>query len=202
MSADTALLFFPGLMMTPAQVSEAGFADALAAAGQEVDLVVAPIDAGRYAMTQAIADLHAQWVEPLRSRYRKLWLGGISMGGFLAMALAADYPGSADGLCLLAPYPGSRVTQAAIENAGGLAAWQPSDEQLRDPEFRVWHWLRRMPEQPVFWSYGSDDRFADGMARLGSTLPATARHVLPGGHDWPVWRALWQDFVRGEWLRS
>lgn len=202
MSADTALLFLPGLGMTPDQVHEARFADALAAAGHEVDLVVADIDAGRYAMTQAIAELHHEWVAPLRQQYRKLWLGGISMGGFLSMALAADHPGCADGLCLIAPYPGNRLTQAAIKEAGGLAAWQPSDEQLADLEYRVWHWLRSLPELPLFWGYGSEDRFADGMARLGEVLPEAARRVRSGGHEWPVWRELWQDFLDGEWLRS
>jgi pimeloyl-ACP methyl ester carboxylesterase len=201
-SRDTALLFLPGLAMTPGHVEEARFADALTDAGYAVDLVVPPIDSGRYAVADGIAELRREWVAPLRARYRNLWLGGISMGGFLAMALTADHPGDADGLCLIAPYPGNRLTQGAIKDAGGPGVWQPSEEQLRDPEFRVWHWLRTAPDLPVFWGYGSDDRFASGMALLGAPLPPESRHVRPGGHDWPVWQLLWQDFLDEAWLNK
>ena len=39
------------------------------------------------------------------------------------------------------------------------------------------------------------DRFVEGQRQLASTLdPANVRE-MPGGHDWPAWRALWDTFL-------
>jgi hypothetical protein len=64
------------------------------------------------------------WLAPARNVPR-VWLGGISRGGQLALSCWAGQVGAVDGLCLLAPYPGRRITTNAIERAGGLARWQP-----------------------------------------------------------------------------
>ncbi|MFT3800247.1 MAG: hypothetical protein QM766_03425 [Burkholderiaceae bacterium] len=45
---------------------------------------------------------------------------------------------------------------------------------------------------PLIVAWGAQDRFADGIALVTAGLPAARRLVLPGRHDWPVWRALWQ----------
>ena len=94
-----------------------------------------------------------------------------------------------------------RDAAAAIDAAGGLPHWQPTAEELADPEFRVWHWLRTPPaDLPLFYGYGREDRFAPGMAKLAAALPEAAIRTRPGGHDWPVWSALWADFLAGPWL--
>ena len=47
----------------------------------------------------------------------------------------------------------------------------------------------------AFVGYGSEDRFADGMAQIASRFPPATCRARPGDHDWPVWRALWADFL-------
>ena len=114
----------------------------------------------------------------------------------LALCHNADTPNQVDGLCLLAPYPGSRLTTLAIDRAGGLSNWQATSEQLADPEYRLWRWLQDQPaEPPVFIGYGTEDRFAGGMQRIAECFPASTRHAIPGGHDWPVWEKLWAHFL-------
>lgn len=206
MSADTAIVLLPGAYMTPEHFRREGFDQLLAVAGRDADLLLPALDLANLTATEALTTLHHEVIKPARAAYRRLWLGGISLGGFTALAYAADHgnpgdpAGQVDGLCLLAPYPGSRITAATIAAAGGLPHWQPNAEQLADPEYRVWHWLRTPPELPLFYAYGREDRFAPGMAKLATALPEGAIHTRPGGHDWPVWRALWQDFLAGSWL--
>ena len=139
----------------------------------------------------------AEILEPARQQgYKKIWLGGISLGGLLALCHNADTPGSVDGLCLIAPYPGSRLTSNAIARAGGLAEWQVTPDQLSDPEFRMWRWLQKPPPDfPVFVGYGTEDRFASGMQQIAECFPPATRHALPGDHDWPVWQVLWERFL-------
>jgi pimeloyl-ACP methyl ester carboxylesterase len=131
-----------------------------------------------------------------RRRYRRVWLGGISRGGHLALSCLAEQPELLDGLCLLAPYPGSRLTTNAIRRAGGLQAWRATEEQLLDPEFRLWHWLQR-PSVPVplFIGWGEQDRFVDGMQPLRDGLPGADARSVPGEHDWTAWLPLWEQFL-------
>jgi len=47
----------------------------------------------------------------------------------------------------------------------------------------------------VHLGFGSEDRFADGHRMLAAALPPEMVQVVPGGHDWPVWRQLWDNFL-------
>lgn len=195
--APNLIIMLPGAYMTPEDYQQAGFFSTISQRGLPLDIATVHLDLEAISSGHALPTVQAGIIEPARQQgYRKIWLGGISLGGLLALDHAADFPGEIDGLCLLAPYPGSRLTTNAIARAGGLIAWQPTLEELDDPEFRVWQWLKQPPaELPVFVGYGTEDRFASGMRDIAECFPASARHAIPGGHDWPVWEKLWEHFL-------
>lgn len=194
--APALLVLLPGAYMTPEHFAENGFLDAADRRQLALDLVAVDLKLDAISDGSALAAVHQDILVPARALYGQVWLGGVSLGGLLALCQAADVPASVDGLCLLAPYPGSRLTTNAIARAGGLGQWQPAASELDDHEFRVWHWLRRPPVGlPVFVGYGRDDRFAAGMRQIAECFPPAARRVLPGGHDWPVWHDLWEHFL-------
>lgn len=194
--ADTLLVLLPGAYMTPQQFADAGFVAARDACSAAIDLAIAGLDLANITDGSALPLLRDEIIRPARRDYRALWLGGISLGGFLALLYAARHADEVDGLCLFAPYPGSRITTGAIAAAGGLAAWSPTPEQLADPEFELWAWLQSdATKPPTHLDYGREDRFAPGMAQLAAALPKARVSTRPGGHDWPVWAAAWQDFL-------
>lgn len=195
--ANTLLVLLPGAYMTAADFATAGFFDAIARRRLALDLVAVDLDLEAISSGTALPALQAQILAPARQLgYSQVWLGGISLGGLLALCHNADTPGEVDGLCLLAPYPGSRLTTNAIARAGGLGVWQASAEELQDPEFRAWQWLQKPPADfPVFVGYGTEDRFAAGMAQIAGCFPQDARCAIPGDHDWPVWQVLWEHFL-------
>jgi pimeloyl-ACP methyl ester carboxylesterase len=201
--ASTLMVLLPGAYMTAQDYAASGFFAAAAARRLDLDIVAVDLDIAAISAGTALAALHDGILAPARERYRRLWLGGISLGGLLALGQAADHPGSIDGLCLIAPYPGSRLTTLAIAQAGGLADWQITNEQLTDPEFRIWSWLRSPTAGlPVFVGWGSEDRFAQGMAAIADCFPESARCLLPGDHDWPVWSRLWERFLDRSHFRA
>ncbi len=192
---DTLLVLLPGAYMTPEHYAEQCFPAVtvrrLAVDLQAVDLGVDALSSG-----EAMPAIVEQILRPARTRYARLWLGGISLGGLLALCLNADHPGLTDGLCLIAPYPGSRLTTNAIARAGGLDAWTPTAAELADPECRAYRWLKAPPaDLPVFIGHGRADRFAPGMGAIADRFPPAARQVVDGGHDWPTWRTLWEHFL-------
>ena len=196
-AADELLVLLPGAYMKPEGFVAAGFFNAVQRQQLALDVAVVDIDLASISSGEALPAIRKGILAPARQHYRRITLGGISLGGFLALAMAADHPDEIDGLCLLAPYPGSRLTRNSIARAGGLAQWRPGSEQLHDPEYRVWHWLQQPPAAlPVFVGYGREDRFAEGMAEVAACLPAQCGHTVAGGHDWPAWRALWDEYLQ------
>jgi len=194
--ADTLLVLLPGALMRPADIEAAGLLDAVRQRGLALDMCAADMDMDQVIGGAPLADLQQELLGPARAHYRRLWLGGISLGGLMSMVHAASHADEVDGLCLIAPYPGSRLVTNTIRRAGGLAQWRPDAAQMQDPEYRVWHWLRSPPaDLPVFVGHGRGDRFADGMAAVADCFPPAARHVVDGDHDWPAWQRLWQLFL-------
>jgi pimeloyl-ACP methyl ester carboxylesterase len=191
------IVLLPGAYMTPEDFIAAGFFAAVEQRRLPLDVTIPDFGLAAISSGAALPALQQHILTPARNHgYRRIRLGGISLGGLLSLCHVADTPACVDGLCLLAPYPGSRPTLNAIDQAGGLDAWTPRAEQLADPEFRMWRWLQTpLPDFPVFVGYGSEDRFAAGMRRIAERFPATDRLTLAGGHDWPVGRALGEDVL-------
>lgn len=199
--AHQVLVLLPGAQMHPADVQQAGLPALLKDSGLALDLHVPNLHldpTGRSDARQRLAD---EVLAPLADRYASIWLGGISLGGLLALRHVQQCPTGLRGLCLLAPYPGSRLTTNAIARAGGLSAWQPTPTQRNDPEFMLWHGLRQgRPALPTFIGWGRADRFADSMRALAQYLPSARTHEVEGGHDWPAWRQLWQRAL--DWIAT
>ena len=201
--ATNLMVLLPGALMTPQHMVDAGLFDAVKKRSLALDLLALDLHALGVCNRAALQTLEADVMTPAREHYRQVWLGGISRGGQLALSYLAEQTGRVDGLCLLAPYPGSRLTSNTILRAGGVDAWQPSAEQLDDPEFRVWQWLKQPSvDGPLFLGYGEQDRFAPGMRLLVDRLMMAHTLILPGGHDWPVWQALWAQFLDLDYFRA
>lgn len=197
--ASAALVLLPGAQMHPEDIVRAGWHDMLRQAGLDLDLHVPDVHLDPAGQVDALALLANEHLASLRQRYTRLWLGGISLGGLLALLQAQRDPAGLQGLCLFAPYPGSRLTTNAIERAGGLAAWTPDDAQREDVEFQLWLNLREgRPSMPTFMGFGRDDRFAGTMRPLARCLSGSTVHEVPGGHDWTAWFPLWQTCLA--WL--
>ena len=192
--APDMLVLLPGAQMHPADVEQAGLPELLQASGVPLDLLVPDLHIDPTGHSDAQQRLADEVLAPLAGQYRRLWLAGISLGGLLALLQAQRVPQGLAGLCLIAPYPGSRLTTNTIARAGGLAAWQPTPAQLADPEFALWSRLRAgQPPLASFIAWGRGDRFAASMAVLAEQLPQAERHEVDGGHDWTAWRPLWRS---------
>ena len=190
------MVWLPGALMTPQHMVDAGLFDVVRRRGLDLDLMALDLHALGASHHEALQVLANEVLAPARAEYQRVWLGGISRGGQLALSHLVEQADTVDGVCLLAPYPGSRITTNAIARAGGLDVWQPSEAERLDPEVRLWHWLRRAaPPMPMFLGYGAQDRFADGMRLLVQQLPSATLAEVEGGHDWAAWLPLWERFL-------
>ena len=93
----------------------------------------------------------------------------------------------------------NRVVAAEVGAQKSLSDWKPAALADDDDDRRIWRFVQGLPMMVaaprVFLGFGSEDRFADTQRLLAGALPAASTRVIPGGHDWPVWRALWDTFL-------
>ena len=196
------VVLLPGAYHSLEEFRSAGFDQALRDRTLSLELILAAPELAHLDDRRWLGELQHEVISPARERGGELWLGGISLGGFMALRFAAEGDGEGaaalDGLCLLAPYLGSRIVAAAVA-AQGLANFRAGALRDDDDERRVWRLVQRLPTMPqaprVFLGLGSEDRFADTQRLLADALPADSTLTLAGGHDWPVWRSLWDRFL-------
>ncbi len=207
----TLVLMLPGIASPPEEFVEAGFPAALAARAPGAEVRLLDSHYAYYEDRSILARLLAEQVLPARSQgFERIWLVGISLGGLGSLGLLADAEagpaggGRLAGVVALAPYLGTAGLAREIAAAGGPVAWaatpastQPETGQPRPPlERRIWRHLATRPGgAPVHLGFGTGDRFAHSHRLLAPLLPADHVATRPGGHDWPVWRALWDDWL-------
>jgi pimeloyl-ACP methyl ester carboxylesterase len=193
--ASTMVILLPGATYLPEDFITQGFIQAVRERDLDIDLILPELQFEQIADQSALRALNREVVAPAFSQYETIWLAGISIGGYIAMAHAHYYPGQIHGLFLMAPYPGNRMTTGEIANAGGLHAWQPGVIADDDIERGNWAWLQHTQAVKIYLGYGTEDRFADGIALMEQAIPATQVDKIPGDHTWPVWQQLWLNFL-------
>jgi pimeloyl-ACP methyl ester carboxylesterase len=196
-AAPMRMAWLPGAYHTAKDFVAAGFASAVRARHAALDLVFVDLELDHVGDRSAVQQLRADVVLPARAAGTAVWLGGISLGGLFALNYAASYPDELDGLCLLAPYLGSRILACEIAEAPGLGRWQPGELAETDEERRIWRYIktRHAGSPPLYLGFGTDDRFSAAHEILAATLPVEAVDIVAGGHDWSTWSTLWENFL-------
>jgi pimeloyl-ACP methyl ester carboxylesterase len=196
--APVRMALIPGAYHAARDLIAAGFAAAVARRRLAVDLVLVDLEFAHVTDRSVLVALEHTVLDAARAAgCESVWIGGVSLGGWVALACAERRPGSVDGLCLIAPYLGTRTVAAEIARAGGLAAWEPRDLADDDEERRIWRFLKTNRTRPLAMhlGFGRDDRFADSQQLAAGALAADAVDVIDGGHEWPVFGRLWENFL-------
>ena len=198
--SDTLLVLLPPSLSSIDDFDAQGFVDAVRQRQLPLDLLLADVTAQHVINNTVAATLLSEVLEPAQAGgYRAIWLVGISMGAFCALHCAAQHADQLAGLYLLAPYPGTGDVLAEVSAAGGAASWCQQQPSALD-ERAWWQWLGRESLKaewttPVYFGSGSTDRFLKGQHLLADLLPEARIRMLPGGHQWPTWKALWDDWL-------
>lgn len=200
--AKTLMILLPGANHLPEDFVAQGFVKAVRERQLDIDLILPELAFEQVANQSVLTELHEIMMQPsVALQYPTIWITGISIGGYVAIAYANRYPRQVNGLSLLAPYPGNRITTGEIALAGGVKTWSPGIIPDDDTERGNWLWLKRHADNTavnateIYLGYGEDDRFAGGIAMMAQILPKEHVDIISGGHVWPVWQQLWHCFL-------
>jgi pimeloyl-ACP methyl ester carboxylesterase len=197
------MLLLPPAYARPEDFLREGFSEAAQARGLDIDLVLVELRFRSVSDRSVLTHLE----ELIRSAHSagcpEVWLVGISLGAYIALACADRQPRSIAGLCLFAPYLGSHIVTQEIESAGGVASWEPGELAEDDEERRLWRFIKTHAHgtPPIHLGLGREDRFGARHRVLAAALPAERVDLVPGGHEWPVWRRLWERFLDARFQR-
>jgi pimeloyl-ACP methyl ester carboxylesterase len=191
------MIMLPAAFSEPHDFARHGFIDAVRARGLALDLAFSGLELESVTDRSMLERLRKDLILPARERGTRVWLGGISLGGFLALSFAARRAPELAGLVLFAPYLGSHIVTGEIERAGGITGWRPAADAPDDEERQVWHFIATLAqgELPVHLGSGREDRFASRHRLLAAALRPQDVDSVPGGHDWATWRTLWERFL-------
>jgi pimeloyl-ACP methyl ester carboxylesterase len=194
--AAVSVVLLPAAHTGPEDFVREGFGEAVRERSLDIDLTFAALEFGHVTDRSVVERIRSEHLLPARARGSTLWLGGISLGGYVALCCAERDSRGLAGLCLMAPYLGSYLVTAEIARAG-LAAWSCADLAADDEERRVWRFLKtRTPGAPqIHLGLGREDRFRDRHQLLAAELAPGEVDTVPGAHDWPTWRRLWDNFL-------
>ena len=196
--APTRVLLLPAAYTAPEDFQREGFVTAARARALPLDLVLVELKLTHLTDRTVLRRLRHEVVLPARALgCQSIWLGGISLGGFVALAYAERYPDEIDGLCLFAPYLGNHIITGEIERANGIHEWTPGELADDDDERRIWRFIKEQRDRPspLHLGFGSEDRFAASHRMMAAALAPANVDVVPGGHEWPAWRRLWENFL-------
>ena len=191
----TLVVMLPGMGDRAADFVEAGFVET----DPHPDFDVIAVDAhfGYYTERNLVPRLHEDVIVPALARgYEKIWLLGISMGGFGSLLYASEYPNEISGVILLSPFLGSPGLIRQIEAAGGLESWNGAADGYDEHEIAIWRWLKRQLSdpasgRPVILGYGRSERMARTYGPLIEALDPSRLFRIPGRHEWTTWKPLW-----------
>src|SRR5262249_33541170 len=195
------IFMLPGVGSEAEDLVREGMVDAVHARVPRGDVVVIQPDLAVYLEDRVTVAIHRTVIEPAQAYgYQRIWLLGVSLGGMGALLYASAHADVPEGLVLLSPFLGTRGTMAEVSAAGGLESWSGARSVATAPELRSLIWLkghlaRKAARPALYLGYGVQDRFASELRLLAQHLPVAQVAALPGGHDWPTWKALWETLL-------
>ncbi|MDP2274368.1 MAG: alpha/beta fold hydrolase [Archangium sp.] len=201
------LVLLPGLGDSPERFTEHGFAEAAGQSSAPCDVLALDSHFGYYRDGVLVERVVEEVLLPLRGRYQRLWLVGVSLGGYGAALIADARPELVDGVVLISPFLGVprevRPFIERIEAAGGLSKYPGPFASRGHPRRHfmevepLWSWLAGRargeagPRLVIAW--GAADGFSWKHRVVGAGLDPQDVVQLEGGHTWETFAALWRE---------
>jgi pimeloyl-ACP methyl ester carboxylesterase len=206
------LVLFPGAGDHADDYRKEGFLKLVQDRKLPVAVVAADATMGYYLSNTMQSRVEVDVIQPVRAKYpnARLWVAGISMGGFGALFYAQQHADQVEGVLAMAPFLGGPEIAQEVRASGGLGKWKaPEKAPPTDANFsrQLWRWLKEVTTPgargpQLHLGYGVDDGISVQGAVLAAALPSGRVTIKPGGHVWAAWTPIFEDFLDGKAFRA
>lgn len=197
------VVFLPGRWSTVDEFEREGFFKIAAERWPAARLVAADLHLGYYKSRSSAKRVHEDIIAPARkSGVKTVRVVGVSMGGLGALIHDLEYPEDIDEIYLLSPFVGEEEVIAEIGAAGGVRKWDGEPKSERDFSRKLWRgletkWLEQGRRPEVRLACGTEDRLAGSNRQFAAGFLKKDEVLwIPGDHDWPAWRVLFEGMVK------
>jgi len=192
----------PGIGDNPIAFQEAGFFDDPDAT---FDTLVVDSHFAYYKEKKLIERVYLDIIKPATTKYTKITLLGISLGGYGALSIAQKYPQSIDQIILFSPFLGDLSLVDEIKTQGGLDKWYLTQQNNTNLGFgdNAWLFLQQLissSEIKIILAYGKQDKFSSAADLLALNLPKNLTIRVKGKHNWATWSKLWRKLLKEDFL--
>jgi pimeloyl-ACP methyl ester carboxylesterase len=203
--AKCLFVLLPGAGDRAETFEQRGFVEALRSRPLSIDVRASDATLGYYMRGIVLDRLAADVLAPEKTRgYQETWLVGPSMGGFGSLFYARAHTADITGVLAIAPFLGDRELIKEISDVGGLDKWQapPRVEVMDRDNYQreMWRWFQattrgQEPAPLLFLGYGTSDSLGTAAQLLTAKLPPSRVFLTEGGHEWPAWRRVLEQFL-------
>jgi pimeloyl-ACP methyl ester carboxylesterase len=181
------MVLLPGIGDRASVFDKYSVIDTIHKKNPNMDIVAVDAHFKYYEARTIVERLRADIIKPaIAAGYRKIYLGGTSLGGFGSLLYLKQYPDDLTKIFIIAPYLGDEQDyEYLLEN---LAPPIP----LRD--VNIWPWITLFPPElkdKIYLAYGADDKFAIPNKLLSKYLVEDHVFTQEGRHNWKTWAKLW-----------
>lgn len=193
------MILLPGMGDYPESYVSHGFIAALQKQRLGFDVIAVNTHFKYYQSRTLLERVKKDVIEPAQAKgYKRIHIGGISMGGYGALLLDREFPNTFTTVTLFAPYLGEEDFYTDFKKI------DPKNYATLD-EGNLWPWLTSLHESQrnrIYLSFGEQDRLASIDGKLAELIPVENTLTDPGNHKWTTWMPLWEKLLLNpEYLR-
>ncbi len=203
--SENLLILLPGINNSLYRFEEEGFFDGIKQYSLNFDVLTVGAEIGHYMQGSLVSELKLRVIPFAKQQgYRKIVLGGISLGGYGSIWFNHEHGDDIRGLLLIAPYLGEAEIISEIAGYSDVGAWikhRPpvkDDTSISNLSSRVWYWIDediQAKKNHTLLAIGDRDKMYPAANLLAQYLTDKQVIIGSGGHNWYSWRRLWSDLL-------
>lgn len=145
-----------------------------------------------------------------KAGYKNIWFVGVSLGGLGALLYNKDYPGTIDGIVLIAPFLGEGDIVESIKTYPSPVEWARVESANNSEAAQLWRYLINMNDHEkknahqvkLILAFGDADRFNLAHQLLASLMEPNTIYSIAGRHNWVSWYKLWIEIINKDVFNS
>jgi pimeloyl-ACP methyl ester carboxylesterase len=211
-SAGQLVVFFPGINSPGEDFNNNNFLSPFIKKYPQTDILLVDTRLAYFNAGNIANRIQQEIVIPAKKAgYKNIWFVGTSLGGLGTLIYNKNYPGTIDGIVLIAPFLGEEDIVDSIQGYSSPDEWAREEINNKSDAVQMWRYLINFNGQKInnntihvklILAFGDGDRFNYAHQLLASLMESKNVYSKPGGHNWSTWYEIWLEILNKNVLNT